>query len=305
MTRDTGHRASALQNWIQLAANRTPRASQNYNGAYANSASAQRLPELPRPGSSMTDLLCQSHGHGWIRVRRIHRARSRAAAGSVRAHGLRRCRASSQQERDAACAGRRQFHHQRRARQLRAEIRACARTFRLRDGLSRERRRGRAEARDLARRETGDDLRGPDGAEHSGDRRHRRQSHLSGGSLRRAEHLRCRLSPHGGRPGERACGAHRDRSPDAQRAPRQYECVGGLLRADLQFPRDPLLRHRGTQDGALQPRDDESLRQDPHSDQRIAGRQVADRGVPEGISRRRHPAHRARDARHHRRASTC
>ncbi len=43
---------------------------------------------------------------------------------------------------------------------------------------------------------------------------------------------------------------------------------------------------------------DFALRQDPHPDQRIVGRQVADRRVPERIPRRRHPAHRAGHRRH-------
>ena len=72
----------------------------------------------------------------------------------------------------------------------------------------------------------------------------------------------------------------------------------GLLRAPVQLPRDPLLRHRRQEDGALQPRADEPVRQDPHPDQRVAGRQVADRGVPARVQGRGHPAHRARDGRH-------
>ena len=40
------------------------------------------------------------------------------------------------------------------------------------------------------------------------------------------------------------------RPPDAQRAPRPHEGMGGLLRAPVQFPRDPLLRHRGQGDRA-------------------------------------------------------
>ena len=88
------------------------------------------------------------------------------------------------------------------------------------------------------------------------------------------------------------------RPPDAQRAARPHGQLGRLLRAAVQFPRDPLLRHRGQEDRALQPRDDQPLRQDPHPDQRVAGRQVADRGIPARVPRRGHPAHRARDRRH-------
>ena len=79
---------------------------------------------------------------------------------------------------------------------------------------------------------------------------------------------------------------------------RQHEQVGRLLREAVQLPRDPLLRHRRQEDRPVQPRHDQPVRQDPHSDQRIAGRQVADRGVPARVPRRRHPAHRARHDRH-------
>ena len=44
--------------------------------------------------------------------------------------------------------------------------------------------------------------------------------------------------------------------------------------------------------------DDQPVRQDPHPDQRELRRQVADRGISLGLSRRRHPAHRARHRRH-------
>ena len=44
--------------------------------------------------------------------------------------------------------------------------------------------------------------------------------------------------------------------------------------------------------------DDQPLRQDPHPDQREHRRQVADPGVPVGLSRRGHPAHRAGHRRH-------
>ena len=75
-------------------------------------------------------------------------------------------------------------------------------------------------------------------------------------------------------------GSHVHRSPDAQRRARQHEQVGRLLREAVQLPRDPLLRHRRQEDRPVQPRDDQPVRQDPHPDQRVAGRQVADRGVP-------------------------
>ena len=100
-------------------------------------------------------------------------------------------------------------------------------------------------------------------------------------------------------------GTHGHRSPDSQRASRQHGQVGRVLRAPVQLPRDPLLRHRGPQDGAPEPRDDQPLRPHPHPDQRVAGRQVADRGVPARVPGRGHTAHRARDRRDPRHASTC
>ena len=54
----------------------------------------------------------------------------------------------------------------------------------------------------------------------------------------------------------------------------------------------------GKKTGPLQQGDDEPVRQDPYPDQRIAGRQVADRGIPARVPRRRHPAHRALDRGH-------
>ena len=56
-----------------------------------------------------------------------------------------------------------------------------------------------------------------------------------------------RAQPAGRRP-------HLHRSPDAQRASRPHGRVGRVLRAALQFPRDPLLRHRGQADRAASPR---------------------------------------------------
>ncbi len=74
--------------------------------------------------------------------------------------------------------------------------------------------------------------------------------------------------------------------------------VGRLLRAALQFPRNPLLRHRGQADRPEEQGDDQPVRQDPHPDQREHRRQVADPGIPLGLSRRGHPAHRAWHRRH-------
>ena len=61
----------------------------------------------------------------------------------------------------------------------------------------------------------------------------------------------------------------------------------------------------GKKTGLFSRAHDQPVRQDPHPDQRVAGRQVADRGIPARVPRRRHPAHRARHRRHLRARSTC
>jgi len=53
------------------------------------------------------------------------------------------------------------------------------------------------------------------------------------------------------------------------------------------FRESPLLRHRGQADRAQIQGDDQSVRQDPHPDQREHRRQVADPGISLGLSRRR------------------
>ncbi len=53
----------------------------------------------------------------------------------------------------------------------------------------------------------------------------------------------------------------------------------GYLRKALRLPRDPLFRHRRQADRPQIARDDQPLRQDPHPDQRILRRQIADRGI--------------------------
>ena len=92
--------------------------------------------------------------------------------------------------------------------------------------------------------------------------------------------------------------AHADRPPDAQRASRQHGPVGRVLRAAVQLPRDPLLRHRRRKTGLLS-----RAMTSPCGKIRIpinesARRQVADRGVSARVSRRGHPAHRAGHRRH-------
>ena len=87
--------------------------------------------------------------------------------------------------------------------------------------------------------------------------------------------------------------AQADRPPDAQRVSRPHGALVGLLRAHLQLPRDSLLRHQGRVHRAHVARDDGSGRQDPHSAQRGGVEDDGpDRGVPDEVQRRGHPAHR-------------
>ena len=81
---------------------------------------ATQVAEKGRPRARKPD------GHRRLRVRRIYRARHRAAALAVHQDGLPRGRPPQEQERHAAQAGRLQLHHQCRARQLRRGI--CAAT---------------------------------------------------------------------------------------------------------------------------------------------------------------------------------
>ncbi len=101
-----------------------------------------------------------------------------------------------------------------------------------------------------------------------------------GFDLRRRLRLPSRLAAADGRRGFEA---HLHRPPHAQREPRQHGDLGRLLRAALQLPRDPLLRHRREGDRPLLEGDDLALRQDPHPAQREPGRQEPDRGVPSRV----------------------
>jgi 4-hydroxyphenylpyruvate dioxygenase len=74
--------------------------------------------------------------------------------------------------------------------------------------------------------------------------------------------------------------------------------MGRLLRAGLQFPRDPLLRHRGQGHGPVLQGHDQPGRQDPHPAEREPGRPEPDRGVPARVPRRGYPAPGLRHRRH-------
>ncbi len=167
-------------------------------------------------------------------------------------HGLRRGRASSLEERHALPPGRRELHRQCRARILRAGLRPRPRAVGLRHGVPRRRRRLRLQARARAGRQAVRRQGRTDGAEHPGHRGDRRLGHLSRRPLwterldlrRRFQAARRRRSrAQGRRP-------RRRRPPHPQRAARPHDGLGGLLRAALQLPRDPLLRHRRQADRA-------------------------------------------------------
>ena len=74
------------------------------------------------------------------------------------------------------------------------------------------------------------------------------------------------------------------RSSDPQCAARPHGSLGRLVSEAVQFPRHPLLQYRGQADRPDLARDDQPVRQDPHPDQRVARRQVADRGISARIS---------------------
>ena len=125
-----------------------------------------------------------------------------------------------------------------------------------------------------------DRWRGKDGAQAGRDRQH--------------QHLRRRFRGDSGSAAESAGPRPRlHRPPDAQRASRAHGRVGGLLRAPVQFPRDPLLRSRGTGH-----RIKSRAMTSPCGKIRIPineeGQEKAgpDPGVPRSLSRRRRPAHR-------------
>ena len=199
-----------------------------------------------------------------------------------------------QQERDPAFAGRHQLHHQRRAGFVRPEVRAGARTVRCAPWGSACRDAAAAFERAVAL-----------GAEpHRGSVGPMELNIPAivgiGGSLiyfvdRYGDRsiYDVDFKPVTAQPLERAGLLQIDHlTHNVHRG--NMDKWTGVLRKAVQLPRDPLLRHRRQEDRAVLARADESLRQDPHPDQRVAGRQVADRGIPARVQGRGHPAHRAR-----------
>jgi hypothetical protein len=264
---------------------------------------------LPHQAKQAAPFLGQPDGHRRLRVHRVRRAGSEGDGRAVRAHGLQADRPAPPQERDAVPPGRHQLHHQRRAGFVRAALRAPARPEHLRDRVPRAGRQGGVRARDLEKGAWGyADQAGP-GIEHPGHQGHRRQPDLPRRPLARQERRQAGdignigfydvdfepmpgIAPERAQPGRLRPDLHRP--PDAQRAPRPHGRMVGVLRAAVQLPRGPLLRHRGPGHRRQEQGDDQPLRQDPHPDQR--GRQREGRpdpGIPGQVPRRRHPAHRA------------
>ena len=225
-----------------------------------------------------------------------------AALGTLfETHGLREGRQAPLQGRLALPPGRRELHRQRREGQLRPGLRPRARPQRSAPSRFRVKNSAFAYKRALSLGAWGVEGKvGPmelnipaikgigDSLIYLVDRYGERGTHLR---RRLRVPARRRAQSQGRRP-------HLHRSPDAQRPSRPHGGVGGFLRAALQFPRDPLLRHRGQAHRAEVQGDDQPVRQDPHPDQREHRRQVADPGISLGLSRRGHPAHRARHRRH-------
>ena len=141
-------------------------------------------------------------------------------------------------------------------------------------------RRGRGlRARGVARRRAASQQRRADGAQHPGHRRHRRLAHLFRRSLRRPFDLRRRFQA-GGAAAARARGllqidhlTHNVHRGNMDKWTGFYETL-------FNFREIRYFDIEGKKTGLVLARADQPLRQDPHPDQRIAGRQVADRGIP-------------------------
>ena len=127
-----------------------------------------------------------------------------------------------------------------------AKFARSARTVRAGDGVPRRRCAPRLSPCAVDGREAGRDVGRSGRTQHSGDRGHRRPADLSGRPLRRQGlDLRRRFRVAGGARSEAGRrGPLLHRSPDPQRPSRPARRMGGVLRAPLQLPPDPVLRHR-------------------------------------------------------------
>ena len=245
-------------------------------------------------------------GFEFVEFASPHPGHARAGVREARLHAGRE---APLEGRRAVPPGRDQLHRQPRAEELRRLLRRRARAFGVRPRLSRARFAQGLFARPRARRPAARHADRADGAAPAGDQGHRRRAALPDRPLRgRQVDLRHRLRV----PARRRSAPGRPRPedarpPDAQRLPRPDGVLGQLLRAPVQLPRDPLLRHPGRVHRPHVEGDDRARRQDPHSAQRGVEEGLGpDRGVPDEVQRRGHPARRAahrRPARHHRQAA--
>ena len=158
------------------------------------------------------------------------------------------------------------------SRALRGRLRRRARPVRVRVRVSRQEARTWVRERARARR-AADRRRNTRPWTRRGDQGHRRRPLYlidrfgeDGDDLRHRLRVPARRRPPSGRPRP-----HLHRPPHAQRLRRPHGVVGGLLRAPLQLPRDPLLRHQGREDRPHLEGDDRAGRQDPHPAQRGVG----------------------------------
>ena len=196
---------------------------------------------------------------------------------------------------------RRQLPPQRGAGLLRGRFRRRARSVRLRLRDPLRQAGGRGAAGRTGQRRRGDHRQGrhPRGRR-AGGQGHRRLHAVPGGPLRRArQHLRTTYLPIAGRraePGRLRPDLHRP--PDPQPVLRQHAEVVGLLRAPVQLPRDPLLRHQGRQDRPGVQGDDRAGRHRAHPAQRVLRPQDPDQRIPGRVQGRGHPAHRLLHRRH-------
>ena len=129
--------------------------------------------------------IVESHRHRRVRVRRIHRARSRSCCAACSSGWVSRGRPAPQQERHAAKQGDINFiinaepdSFGQRFAQAHGPS-ACAMAFRVKDAAAAFER-----AVELGAKPRRSSV-GPDGAQHPGHRRHRRRADLSRRSLRR------------------------------------------------------------------------------------------------------------------------
>ena len=224
----------------------------------------------------------------------------RAAAHAVRAHGLPGRRAPPQQERHAAPAGRRQLHHQRRARQSSASASRSStarRPARWRSA-SRTPRRHSSAPIELGARPVAEPRRA-DGTQHPGDRGHRRQPGLPGRPLRRPYDLRRRLRAGAERPptcGRPGCRCIDHLTHNVHRG--NMDKWAGFYEKLFNFREIRYFDIEGKKTGLFSRAMTSPCGKIRIPINEIAGRQVADRGIPARVPGRGHPAHRARDGRH-------